>query len=227
MNCAHDVLSFFKCFDNFDQIYLAQKVEKHELLEFRRIASYLYKRNKRWVQSVQLSKEDRMYKDAIDTAAESGDVDIAEDLLRFFVSVADRASFSATLYTCYDLIRPDVVLELAWRNGYTDFAMPFIIQYTRHLHERVHTLETRTAPPKEDPHVDNSAALGLGLGGPGLLSDTLMITNGPAYGAYPGGYGAPAGYGAPGSIPDPYAQPPAYGGGYGLPPQPGYGGGYY
>lgn len=27
--------------DNFDQIYLAQKVEKHELLEFRRIAAYL------------------------------------------------------------------------------------------------------------------------------------------------------------------------------------------
>jgi clathrin heavy chain len=113
-------------FDNFDQIYLAQKVEKHELLEFRRIAAYLYKRNKRWLQSVQLSKEDRMYKDAIDTAAESGDVEIAEDLLRFFVSVADKPSFAATLYTCYDLIRPDVVLELAWRNGYTDFAMPFM-----------------------------------------------------------------------------------------------------
>jgi clathrin heavy chain len=113
-------------YDNFDQIYLAQKVEKHELLEFRRIASYLYKRNKRWNQSVQLSKEDRMYKDAIDTAAESNDIDIAEDLLRFFVSVADKASFAATLFTCYDLIRPDVVLELSWRNGYTDFAMPYM-----------------------------------------------------------------------------------------------------
>ena len=46
-------------------------MEKHELLEFRRIAAYLYKKNKRWAQSVQLSKEDRMYKDAIDTAAQS------------------------------------------------------------------------------------------------------------------------------------------------------------
>ena len=41
------------------------------MLEFRRIAAYLYKKNKRWAQSVQLSKEDRMYKDAIDTAAQS------------------------------------------------------------------------------------------------------------------------------------------------------------
>jgi clathrin heavy chain len=116
-------------YDNFDQIFLAQKVEKHELLEFRRIAAYLYKKNKRFQQSVQLSKEDRMYKDAIDTAAESKDVDLAEELLRFFVSVQDRPCFTATLHTCYDLIRPDVVLELAWRNGYNDFAMPYLYVY--------------------------------------------------------------------------------------------------
>ena len=73
--------------------------------------------NKRWAQSVQLSKEDRMYKDAIDTAAESGDKDLAEEVLRFFVSVQDKACFAATLYTCYDLIKPDVAMELAWRNG--------------------------------------------------------------------------------------------------------------
>ena len=102
------------------------QVEKHELLEFRRVAAYLYKKNQRWAQSVQLSKEDRMYKDAVDTAAQSKDVEIAEELLRFFVSVQDRACFAATLFTCYDLISPDVAIELAWRNGYTDFAMPYM-----------------------------------------------------------------------------------------------------
>ena len=30
-------------FDNFDNISLAQKLEKHDLIEFRRIAAYLYK----------------------------------------------------------------------------------------------------------------------------------------------------------------------------------------
>eukprot|EP01038_Epipyxis_sp_PR26KG_P012690 gene12690-17015_t len=205
-------------FDNFDQIFLAQKVEKHALLEFRRIAAYLYKKNKRWSQSVQLSKEDRMYKDAIDTASESKDVDIAEDLLRFFVSVQDRACFSATLFTCYDLIKPDVAIELAWRNGYTDFTMPYIIQYVRHTHDKIAVLETRTAPPKEEVVPDSSAAYGLPLM---MGNDTLMIANGPSY----GGYGAPGvpGYGGS-SIPDPYSQPPAYGGGYGAPT--GYGGGF-
>ena len=66
-----------------------------------------------------------MYKDAIDTAAESRDGELVEDLLRFFVSVKDKACFAATLYTTYDLVKPDVAIELAWRNGYTDFAMPY------------------------------------------------------------------------------------------------------
>ena len=49
-------------FDNFDTIALAQQLEKHELLEFRRIAAYLYKNNNRWSQSVELCKRDRLFK---------------------------------------------------------------------------------------------------------------------------------------------------------------------
>lgn len=49
-------------FDNFDTIALAQQLEKHELLEFRRIAAYLYKSNNRWAQSVELCKRDKLFK---------------------------------------------------------------------------------------------------------------------------------------------------------------------
>jgi clathrin heavy chain len=221
-------------YDNFDQIFLAQKVEKHELLEFRRIAAYLYKKNKRWAQSVQLSKEDRMYKDAIDTAAESKDADIAEELLRFFVSVRDRSCFTATLYTCYDLVRPDVALELAWRNGYTDFAMPYMIQYMRHLHEKVYKLEKEILPEPKDEAASEAAAVANAMYGGVpmmMMNDTLMLTN-SAY----NGYGAPQGMG-PGGIPDPYQQQAMYGQGMGMGgagggypgagyPGAGYGGGY-
>jgi len=181
-----------------------------------------------------LSKEDRMFKDAIDTAAESKDTEICEDLLRFFVvTVHDKACFSAVLFSCYDYIRPDVVLELSWRYGFSDNAMPYMIQYMRHLHDKIHTLETRTAPPKEavaDSGVADPATLGMGMMGMGMMgNETLMITNGaPGFGApYGGGYGAPGGMS---SIPDPYSQQPAYGayggmpapGGFGA-PAPGYG----
>ena len=48
-------------FDNFDNIALAQRLEKHELIEFRRIAAYLYKGNNRWKQSVDLCKRDHLF----------------------------------------------------------------------------------------------------------------------------------------------------------------------
>merc|ERR1711871_292018 len=206
-------------YDNLDQILLAQKVEKHELLEFRRIAAYIYKKNKRFARSVELSKEDRMYKDAIDTASESSDADLCEDLLRFFVSVKDKACFTATLFTCYDLVKPDVAMELAWRNGYTDFVMPYMIQYMRHLHEKVEMIDTRTAPPKEETtsSAESDSAAMYGAMGMGMMGDTLMITNTPNYAMQytPN---------PPGTIPDPYAQP-HIGMNYGQ-PQAGYGQGY-
>lgn len=49
-------------YDNFDNIALAQQLEKHELIEFRRISAYLYKGNNRWKQSVELCKKDKLYK---------------------------------------------------------------------------------------------------------------------------------------------------------------------
>mmetsp|Transcript_16634 Transcript_16634/g.24631 ORF Transcript_16634/g.24631 Transcript_16634/m.24631 type:complete len:1761 (+) Transcript_16634:142-5424(+) len=182
-------------FNNFDQIALAQRIEKHELLEFRRISAYLYKKNKRFQQSVTLSKGDKMYKDAIDTAAESESSDLAEDLLKFFVNIGDKECFCATLYTTYGLVRPDVAMELAWRNGYVDYAMPFMIQYMRNLHEKVEAIDLRTMP-KEKDQVDQDAAAAAVVAAsmydaPMLGNGTMMLANAPynpdmAYGSMGG-----------------------------------------
>ena len=49
-------------YNNFDNISLAHGLEKHELIEFRRISAYLYKGNNRWKQSVDLCKRDKLFK---------------------------------------------------------------------------------------------------------------------------------------------------------------------
>lgn len=119
-------------FDNFDTIVLAQRLEKHELIEFRRIAAYLYKGNNRWKQSVELCKKDKLYKDAMEYASESKNADIAEELLAWFLEQRNFDCFSGCLYQCYDLLHPDVILELAWRHKIMDFAMPYLIQVMYH-----------------------------------------------------------------------------------------------
>merc|ERR1712087_710833 len=99
-------------FDNFDQIALAQRMEKHELVEMRRIASLVYKKNKRFKQAIELSKGDKMFKDAMESARDSCNPEIVEALLRYFVENDLMECFCACLYTCYDFVRPDVAMEL-------------------------------------------------------------------------------------------------------------------
>ena len=133
-------------YENFDNISLAQRLEKHELIEFRRIAAYLYKGNNRWKQAVELCKKDRLYKvnlfpypstpqivfqDAMTYASESRQIELAEELISWFLDEKLYECFGACLFQCYDLLRPDVILELAWRHDIINFAMPYMIQIMR------------------------------------------------------------------------------------------------
>ncbi|KAL0341257.1 UNVERIFIED_CONTAM: Clathrin heavy chain 1 [Sesamum radiatum] len=126
--------------DNFDQIGLAQKIEKHELLEMRRVAAYIYKKAGRWKQSIALSKKDNLYKDAMETASQSGDRELAEELLVYFIEQGKKECFASCLFVCYDLIRPDVALELAWMNNMIDFAFPYLLQFIREYTGKVDEL---------------------------------------------------------------------------------------
>uniref|UniRef100_A0A671RCM6 Clathrin heavy chain n=1 Tax=Sinocyclocheilus anshuiensis TaxID=1608454 RepID=A0A671RCM6_9TELE len=145
-------------YDNFDSIGLAQRLETHELIEFRRIAAYLYKSNQRWAQSIQLCKKDKLYKDAMQFSAESQDSARAQDLLRWFVEEGKRECFAACLFSSYDLLAPDLVLELTWRHGLVDFAMPYFIQVTREYLSKVDKLqeaEDKRAAEEQTPEASS------------------------------------------------------------------------
>ena len=127
-------------YDNFDQISLALRCESHELIEFRRISGYIYQKNKRWKQSVELAKRDGLFKDAMEACAQSGDKELAEALLKYFIDESNKECFAACLYTCYDLLRADVVFELAWMHGLMEYSMPYMIQFMREYSGKVDAL---------------------------------------------------------------------------------------
>jgi clathrin heavy chain len=165
-------------FQNFNMIALATKLATHELLEFRRISAYVYRCNKKWAKSIELSKNDRMYKDAIDTANESADTEIIEKLLRFFCDKEEKECFCAALFTCYSHVSPDIALELGWLHGYHNFIVPFFIQNFRQTHVRLQELEERTAPPKESDAAHDAIASTYAQGGLSMPSGVLMLENG-------------------------------------------------
>jgi clathrin heavy chain len=96
-NAIHDILieeedyktlrDSVNAYDNYDAPELAQRLERHELVFFRQIAANIWRKNKRWQKSIELSKQDKLYKDAIETAALSGKPDVVEELLRYVSEV--------------------------------------------------------------------------------------------------------------------------------------------
>lgn len=64
-------------------------------------------------------------------AAESRNPEVAEELLEWFLERGSKDCFAACLFHCYDLLHPDVILELAWRHRILHFAMPYLIQVAR------------------------------------------------------------------------------------------------
>lgn len=89
-------------YDNYDPVDLAQRLESHELVFFRQIAANIYRKNKRWDKSITLSKQDKLFKDAIETAAMSGKREVVVELLRYVSTtlVFSRASWLICLAVC-------------------------------------------------------------------------------------------------------------------------------
>merc|ERR1712154_317508 len=114
-----------------------------------------YRTNKRYTTSIALSKQDNLWQDAMETAALSQDSNLAEELLRFFVENIEKNScpkscFAACLFTCFELTRPDVVLELSWRYGLIEYCMPFMVQTFRTFNEKLEDDEKKQNEAKNE-----------------------------------------------------------------------------
>lgn len=170
--------SSLETYDQYDAVKLAKRLENHELLEFRRIAALLYRLNSMYEESLGLSKADRLWRDALETAASSKDTAVAEELAGYFVSIGNKDAFAAILYVCFELVRPDFVEEMAWRFGLGDYSKPYVLQQQRDVSAKIAALEKevkelRTKTADKQPEEQN----GMGMGGP--LGGRLMI-GGPA-----------------------------------------------
>lgn len=82
-------------------------------------------------------------------ASESKDTELAEELLAWFLKEDKKECFAACLFTCYDLLRPDVVLETAWRHNIMDFSMPYFIQVMREYLSKVGVAAARAGFMRE------------------------------------------------------------------------------
>eukprot|EP01060_Flectonema_neradi_P040679 TRINITY_DN9376_c0_g1_i1.p1 TRINITY_DN9376_c0_g1~~TRINITY_DN9376_c0_g1_i1.p1 ORF type:complete len:1664 (+),score=413.77 TRINITY_DN9376_c0_g1_i1:68-5059(+) len=118
---------------NYNPSEMSEKLIGHQLMEMRRVGSWLLSRTGHYQEAVNASLTDKLYKDATDFAAASENPQIVERLLRYYIENKLFECYAATLYSCFDHTQPDVALELAWRNQQHDLAMPYLIQVMKEL----------------------------------------------------------------------------------------------
>ena len=148
-------------YDKFDQLELAARLEKHELIFFKKIAAQLYRRNKKWSKSLAIFREEKLWADAVETAAISQSTEVAEELLTYFVETDNKEAFVALLYTAYHLIRYEVVLELAWLNSLEDFIKPYEISVKKEQFANIKKLveESKSAGKSDTSSSDGQPLL--------------------------------------------------------------------
>jgi clathrin heavy chain len=146
--------------DRFDTDALARRLAAHALPQFRRLAAHIYKQARRWEDAIAILKNDALYSEAVALAAESKSRACAEGLLRYFGELGNETMFAACLVNAYGLIRPDVALEIGWKQRWQDTLIPFMCQSMREYQERVDRLERemeslRTVKESAQAHASN------------------------------------------------------------------------
>jgi len=140
----NNVESLRQSIDNyptFDQLRLARKLEHAQGIEYRRLAASLFRLNKKYEQAVEVSKRDKLWRDAIESASASKDPELVDFLSRYFLDNELREGFTAMLLACYEFFRPALALEYSWTYGVMDFSMPFFVQTMEEIGNRVMGLE--------------------------------------------------------------------------------------
>ncbi|CRH02619.1 clathrin heavy chain, putative [Plasmodium relictum] len=144
-------------YDNFNQTNLINKLENHKLPEMRRIAALLYKKNKKYKEAINLSKKEEQYKDAIEIARVSKNNLYIEDLINYFIEIKNKEAFCACLIVCYDLLKPDYILEIVWSSGFTDQAMLYFIQIVSDYTNQIDIMKKQIEDIQKEKKMNKSA----------------------------------------------------------------------
>lgn len=88
----------------------------------------------------------------------------------------DKELFAAMLYSCYALIKPDVVMELAWRQDMQEFIMPYMIQTMKDMSIKVDSVQKSTddIKKKEEKVQQEKQEQALDIGVHSMFPDASM-----------------------------------------------------
>lgn len=154
--------------NRFNSLDLAERLENHDLIFFRQISATLYTKNKKFTKAISILKNDKLWPDLIKTATISRSTKIAHELLDYFVETGNHEGFVALLYSAYDIIEYDYVLELSWLHNLVNFVKPYEISITYENNKKLKEVHQDLQKRLEAEKTEEDAP----------INKPLMITNG-------------------------------------------------
>lgn len=158
--------------NRFNKLDLAERLENHEIIFFRQISAILYTKEKKFNKAISILKNDKLWPELIKTAALSKSTKIAHELLEYFVETGNHECFVALLYSCYEYIESDYVLEMSWLHDLGNFIKPYEISIAAENQKKLNEVYNDMIKRREAEKEDEDQPLG----------QPLMITNGPIMG---------------------------------------------
>ncbi|CUM64678.1 uncharacterized protein PRCAT00002287001 [Priceomyces carsonii] len=154
--------------NRFNKLDLAERLENHDLIFFRQISATLFSKEKKFAKAISILKNDKLWSDLIKTAALSKSTKIAHDLLDYFVETGNHECFVALLYTCYEYVEYDYVLEASWLHNLGNFIKPYEISVAYETHKKTNELYEDLKKRRKAEKKEEETPIG----------QPLMITNG-------------------------------------------------
>lgn len=155
--------------NRFDSLDLAERLESHDIIFFRQISASLFAKNKKFSKAISILKADKLWADLIKTTALSKSARIAHEVIDYCVETGNRECFAAILYSCYDIIEYDYILEVSWLHNLDNFVKPYIISVAAEQKSKINEVYLDLQKRKEAEKEETQATEG----------QPLMITNGP------------------------------------------------
>lgn len=156
--------------NRFNSLDLAERLENHSVIFFRQISATLYSKNKKYAKAISILKSDKLWADLIKTVTISKSTKVAHELLDYFVETGNHECFIALLYSSYDLVDYDYVLELSWLHNLGNFIKPYEISIVYENQKKLNEVYEDLQKRKQAEEKDDEPAGG----------QPLMITGGPA-----------------------------------------------
>lgn len=154
--------------NRFNSLDLAERLENHSIIFFRQISATLFTKNKKFTKAISILKNDKLWADLLKTAAISKSTKVAHELLDYFVETGNRECFVALLYSCYDTVEFDYVLELSWLHDLGNFIKPYEISVVHENLKKLAELQLDLQKRKDAEKKEEDTPIG----------QPLMITNG-------------------------------------------------